>query len=415
MTQTLELNNGPSDYTYTQVHSIIAAIILIILAYIPFVPPVDVMAGGGTTLNGAMELTLIVSAIGIMILSHIPIKTNNLYLTPAVTLSGEFTIWAMLTAIWSYNPILTAAKSLELGLITVAAILLVRLARNVSRVSYNISNYLVVAFVLAILCLIIANILIWRTPIPLRTDGNVAAAVDDSTILRPRAVFAYAPPFQVADICSIAIICVLASNACRIIRLVTYLMFITGIWLSDCRAALATTILVTILMVINEIRISRTRLLIIFTICLLLAIVPITRYLSEFTLDSDTERDVYSLDGRTEMWWGVIQLIKQHWHTGVGFYGSRYVLIKDWPWAGQAHNSVLEVTLATGIIGLVLYVLFINHAVRLIWRTRSTLLLGIFVYCILTGITGLNIFQPSIPMFVLMVALIDAEHAQQCT
>ena len=411
MTQTSESNTG--DETHTQMRSIIAASILTVLAFIPFVPAVDVMAGGGTTLNGAIELILIGSGIGLMILSNSPIKTNEVYLTPAVTLSGEFTVWAMLTAIWSYNPILTAAKSLELGLIIVAAVLLVRLARNVPRGSYNISNYLVVAFGLAILCLIIANILIWRTPIPFRTDGNVAVAEDESNLLRPRAVCAYAPPFQVAEICSLGLICMLTSNSPRIIKLVTYPLFITGIWLSDCRVALATTILVTILMLINQLKISRAQLLTIFAICLSVAIAAITICLSKTTLDSDAERDIYSLDGRTEMWSGVILLIEQHWHTGVGFYGSRYLLVKDWPWAGQAHNSILEVALATGIIGMLFYILFISHVVRMIWRTRSTLLLGMFVYCILAGITGLSILHPCIPMFVLMVALIDSEHAPQ--
>ena len=114
--------------------------------------------GGGTTLNGAIELALIGAGIALAALNVPDPAVTAAYLLrlPAVMICGGFAMWAMLTTAWSPNPILTAGKSLELGLIVVAAALVVRLsvgARWASRPSSSVATPLATAFVLVILFL----------------------------------------------------------------------------------------------------------------------------------------------------------------------------------------------------------------------------------------------------------------------
>ena len=101
----------------------------LILAFIPLVPGVNAIGGGGTTLNGAIELALIGAGTALAALNvPAPAVTAAYLRLPAVMIGGGFAMWAMLTTAWSPNPILTAGKSLELGLIIVAAALVVRLS-----------------------------------------------------------------------------------------------------------------------------------------------------------------------------------------------------------------------------------------------------------------------------------------------
>ena len=106
----------------------IICLFFLILAFIPLVQGVNALEGG-TTLNGAIELALIGAGTALAALNvPAPAVTAAYLRLPAVMIGGGFAMWAMLTTAWSPNPILTAGKSLELGLIIVAAALVVRLS-----------------------------------------------------------------------------------------------------------------------------------------------------------------------------------------------------------------------------------------------------------------------------------------------
>ena len=87
---------------------------------------------------------------------------------PAVILCISFAIWALFTAIWSPNPILTAGKSIEFGLIIVAAILIVRASNE------QVSNRISSAFMVLLIFIGVANSLIWKIPLPIvsASDGT---------------------------------------------------------------------------------------------------------------------------------------------------------------------------------------------------------------------------------------------------
>jgi O-antigen ligase len=118
--------------------------------------------------------------------------------------------------------------------------------------------------------------------------------------------------------------------------------------------------------------------------------------------------DMYTLNSRTELWSKVMDHILAQPILGTGFFASRYLLIKDFSWAGHAHNSFFEVQLTTGLIGLMLLGLFLVLVCREILLTKNGLLLGITIYCLIQGMVNPLLFNPGFAMFALMLALLSA-------
>jgi O-antigen ligase len=82
--------------------------------------------------------------------------------------------------------------------------------------------------------------------------------------------------------------------------------------------------------------------------------------------------------------------------------------MKDFIWGGHAHNSLLEVLLTTGLIGLTIVGAYLVYVFSAIIRTRDCLLLGVAVYTLIQGMLNPLLFTPGLPMFVLTVALLSA-------
>ena len=395
---------------------IVYSLFPLILAFIPLVPGMNAI-GGGTTLNGAIELgvdrgggppwRLNVPA---------PAVTAAYLRLPAVTIGGGFAMWAMLTTAWSPNPILTAGKSLEFGLIIVAAALVVRLSTGATgrpaRRAVS-ATPLATALVLVILFLIAVNVLVWKTPLPIEIDGEDVLAYGevDATAKRPRAVFAYAHPLLIGDMLAITIMYSIVRCAAGGEGFV--LPAGPAGDLDDGLADLAPRDPAGPHVDGNQ-QAQKKRNPIINDLDDLLVAGPPgpgrggggrgTRV----AMDPKTEKDIYTVNGRTELWQDVVLQIQDNWCIGIGFYGSRYVLMNIWPWAGHTHNSFLEVALGTGVVGLVICTLFVGHVARAIWRTRDGLLLGTATYCMIIGNTNPIIFYPCLQMFVLMVVLIGS-------
>ena len=213
----------------------------------------------------------------------------------------------------------------------------------------------------------------------------------------------------VSDISAIALISIISSNFPFLFKIATGFLATLGIWVSDGRTSLAVISLVIISIIISKNKSRLIRLLVVISLIIVLAFVgdyAINDHIS--TCDIATYNEFSTLDGRLPLWSYVVSLIWDNLHTGVGFYASRYFLSRQFEWAGQTHNSFLEIGLGTGIIGLIICALFILSLMWAIWRTNDTLLLGIAIYCIGVGIVGPVIFYPCFPMFTLIVALVKA-------
>jgi O-antigen ligase len=93
---------------------------------------------------------------------------------------------------------------------------------------------------------------------------------------------------------------------------------------------------------------------------------------------------------------------------GTGYFASRYLLIKEFPWAGHAHNSFLEVLITTGLVGLLILLAFVFYVIKKSITTRSPLLLGVTLYCLIQGMLNPLFFNPGLTMFVLTIAVFAA-------
>jgi hypothetical protein len=80
-------------------------------------------------------------------------------------------------------------------------------------------------------------------------------------------------------------------------------------------------------------------------------------------------REFSTLTGRTELWSIVIPLWLKRPIAGYGYQGSREVLLQRLPWAGHAHNALLQTLLDVGLVGALL--LWIPFFTALVARPPS--------------------------------------------
>jgi len=118
--------------------------------------------------------------------------------------------------------------------------------------------------------------------------------------------------------------------------------------------------------------------------------------------------ELLTLNGRVELWQHVWPIFVENWATGIGFYGSRYVLLSKWSWAGHTHHSLVEVALGTGVVGLALFLTLLGLAARAIVRTRDRLLVGVSVYVLIIANIDPILIDTCLPTFVFFVALFRA-------
>ncbi|HET9011446.1 MAG TPA: O-antigen ligase family protein [Gemmatimonadaceae bacterium] len=76
--------------------------------------------------------------------------------------------------------------------------------------------------------------------------------------------------------------------------------------------------------------------------------------LSTLLLRGQTANEVSGLTGRTELWHSAGQIIAANWAIGVGYQGSRAMLLAVDAWAAYAHNAFLQTLLDLGVVGTLL-------------------------------------------------------------
>ena len=76
--------------------------------------------------------------------------------------------------------------------------------------------------------------------------------------------------------------------------------------------------------------------------------------LREVVLRGQTPEEFESLTGRTELWTELVPLYWERPMMGFGYQASRQLVLETRPWAGHAHNGLIETMLDLGIIGTLL-------------------------------------------------------------
>ena len=76
-----------------------------------------------------------------------------------------------------------------------------------------------------------------------------------------------------------------------------------------------------------------------------------TNPLAAFLFRGQSAQEVEGLNGRADLWEGSLSLLRKQPLIGYGYQGSRQLLLDIMPWAGHAHNALMEALLDLGILG----------------------------------------------------------------
>ncbi|MGH9898621.1 MAG: O-antigen ligase family protein [Pyrinomonadaceae bacterium] len=260
----------------------------------------------------------------------------------------------------------------------------------------------------------IANVFIWKTPFPFVMSNNDPTAIIDTShwANRPRMVLGYAYPLAVANFSSLAIISLLASRLNKFVKPVLFLFFLALLIFADGRGALVAALLVLLIYAFLKIR-SRFLRAGIVALCAASLIVALVAFSLSMADLLDLKRDVLwsdvdSFNGRTAVWSYAINLGLDRPFTGYGYYASRFELMQAFAWAGHAHNSFVEIFLTTGLIGLLLLMLYTIYMIFVAAKTRDLLLIGLSIYSLIVSFLNPLFFTPGFSMLVLQISLMQA-------
>jgi O-antigen ligase len=76
--------------------------------------------------------------------------------------------------------------------------------------------------------------------------------------------------------------------------------------------------------------------------------------LTDYVMRGQTPQEFESLTGRTELWSDLMPLYSERPILGFGYQASRPLLLEVRPWAGHAHNGLIETMLDVGVVGTLL-------------------------------------------------------------
>jgi O-antigen ligase len=384
---------------------------LFVIAFVPLVPPVDVLQGGTTT-RGFIEFGLILAGLALL---AIYLKSQGNFSfdleSPVFLLISLFTIWGVLSSLWSLNPILTVVKSAELWCIAAGAVMVVTLGARANLPRGRLEAVLGLSMVAVIGGLLAANIFYWGVPLPTTGNGSLPLELigEDLSLDRPRLILAYQHPLSSADLIGLSVICLFVSN----LRPAWKALLIPGLlglfWLTGARGPMGGLVLAMLALSFLKLRKGNLRVIAVtLAISIGLALVLVFQNSLPTALRSLMSDDVPTLNSRTELWAKGISYVMAQPLLGVGYYASRYLLVKDFEWGGHAHNSFLEVVMTTGVVGLLMLCAFVFYTLKEILRTRDALLLGVTIYCLVQGMLNPLLFYPGLAMFVITIALLNA-------
>lgn len=390
------------------------SVLLVVLAFIPLVPPSDAIEGGGFTGRGVIEIALIMMGLVLMGMyakaRDIPAFDFRNFSFAIITL---FTCWAIVSSLWSPNPMLSIAKAAELWSIIIAAGMFVTIGCRIYPKENQLETTLAFALLSVLVILIVANLFFWGTPLPSTGDEslNLQLLGEEPPVLieRPRLILAYAHPLLTGDFLALSLVCLFATRMNRALKVIAIPILLGLLWMADARGPSIAIVASLIAMIVLQVRRKSVR---VIAITLLLSLgLAITMLLQDKLLKPISALltdDVLTLNSRTELWAKAFEHIGKQPVIGYGYYSSRYLLMKDFIWGGHAHNSFIEVLLTTGLIGFILFCIYLAYVCRDVITTRNSLLLGVIVYSVIQGMLNPLLFTPGLPMFVLTIAVLNA-------
>jgi O-antigen ligase len=289
--------------------------------------------------------------------------------------------------------------------------MLVTLATRSHLTNGKLETVLGLSMVAVICGLVVANIFYWGIPLPNTGDTSLPLHLfsEEPSLERPQLILAYQHPLLTGDLLALSVICLFVSDLRKVWKAILISCLLALLWLADTRGPTGGLLVAVVAMGVLKLRRNDVRVIVVMlatSIGLAAALFFQNRLPAAFS--SLMTDDVSTLNSRTELWARIMTHVLEQPIAGIGYYASRYLLVKDFEWAGHAHNSFLEVLMTTGLIGLLMLCAFLILVFKEILTTRDALLLGVTLYCLIQGTLNPLLFHPVLAMFVITVAVLNA-------
>ena len=341
------------------------------IAFYPMTEPAE-LTSNALNASRIAELGLLALAAGAITVAILHRRCPISLVSRAPLIAFAFVLWAMLSSIWSLNPILSFARGVTLMLLLYITAGLTIYIRDISDDSVRATGIIMTSALLgSIVVLLLANVLIWGTALNFSEDTAWSG--------RPgRLFFAQSGPLDTGELLSLAII----MSAFSIQRQLAKIALIGGLfWLLYLTDARNLIVFVPLALAVGLFQRGSTQLRFILASAAACAFVVLIIFALNGDLVKILPNDLWTLNGRTPLWDKAAGYIAANPFLGVGYYASRYYLMDSHFFAGHAHNAYVDTAMSLGLIGLLLLVAFLVYCVRVCIADSSAFLTIIVVLC----------------------------------
>lgn len=324
--------------------------------------------------------------------------------SPSLLILLIFGLWALITAFWSPNPVLSIGKAAELILVS---IIIASIAFQSSQAGSSFIKSILVAMLLLVAFLFFINLINYQTLFPIKLFGSRARFI--LGLNHPNATTIY---FSTIVLFSTHLFFKEKKLLLKLFYALLILANLYFIELTDSRTTLLSVLVGILLLAYFQVRSKRLMYSIILAGLIALALAgiilgsglvdrPIHDYLSRHP-------DFFTLNGRTDLWKTAFLNVSDMNLGGLGYYNSRFLFLNELGegWAFSLHNSYFEVFFTTGFVGITLVTLFYFSTIsQLKYLRKFSLPIVFLLYMSMEGLMENRLFTPTIP-FTIALGLI---------
>jgi O-antigen ligase len=369
-------------------------LLLTFLAFSRFTPGGDILSPESGS-RGVVEIGLFSLALLLMfLLWGKKIQLRELKI-PIYIFALLFGVWAIISAFWSQNQMLTLGKAFGFIAITIISCTLAYVTKF-----YGISlEHLVLDTIIVFnLFLFVINLSMFGTLFPIDWSSS-----------RPRFFLAYNHPnitgsyFAVGTLLSFYLLMIKNRKNTRFGYLFLVLFFAVLLYLTDARSQMGSTIIALLVMTMFLFKFKALIVNILVSSSVVVAI-SIFIFITVPTfwkvlLDGffQAHPDYLTLNGRIFLWRDFVHLLQSiNLLRGTGYAATRYWFLNEYKWAVTAHNALLEMLVGTGLVGILLFLGFYLSALLILLRQPRKYIfpLAILAYISCTGVFNVSLFYP---------------------
>jgi O-antigen ligase len=372
---------------------------LVFLALSRWIPGSDPLNPEEGT-RGWIEVGLAVSSFLLMVLfwGFRPLLLG--FKSPTFIVLSVYGVWALITSLWAPSFLVAFGKA---GVFIVTMLVMSGIATQTITYKLSVIQMILISVLALILFLLVINLFAYHALFP------IGRSVD-----RPRFELAYEHPNTASTYFATIILCCsyfLTRKNNFLMRLLLWMClfsFIVLLVLSDSRTSMASALVTVTFLLLLQIRSARVRLGLFVLggfILSLLALVVLSTSLIKDIIPTLNE-DMITLNGRIPLWQSLIQQTSNNFLFGNGYFSTRFSLLSDYQWGYHAHNSYIDVLISTGIIGILIMIVFFISCFK--FSRKDTLLpvtAAFFLYICLESMLETRLFVPNILMCVVSLLI----------